>query len=83
MSQPGILQQFLADTIEATLRAAGNPFGLKAETTITLATAQRKQLVAGLGAVRADLAGVEHEQRIADELATLCHKLTTRGAPTR
>ena len=83
MSQPGILQQFLADTIEATLRAGGNPFGPKVETTVTLAAAQRKQLVAGLAAVRGELAGVEHEQRLADELATLCHKLATRGAATQ
>ena len=79
MSQPGAIQPFLRHVLAATLQAAGNPFGSTANATITLAVPQRKQIVAGHAALTAELAGVEAEQLIADELATLCHKLTSRG----
>jgi hypothetical protein len=82
MSQPGMVQRMLASAIKATLVSAGNPFhaheGNGFKRPLVLSDVQRRQLVAGLGALDARLAGEDCEQLVADELATLCHKLTTR-----
>ncbi len=83
MTAPTWLSRQLASAIKAALTEAGNPFhhseGQAPVRPVVLTDVQRKQLVAGLAALEGRLAAPEAQQRLADELAIVCHKLTNGG----